>query len=215
VKRKNHHNERDRIISEEEYAKILQYSPQYLKPIIIVAWNTAMRLRETLNLKWSNVDLKERVIVLEAEQTKGKERRLIPMNEEVFKSIKEQIQILCIHLENVFLYHGKPLQSVDRAFKRAITAAGIENFRFHDIWHCVITRWRRERKDYLSIRKIIGHKTIKEFVRYNSFDLDDLRKVVDESKVHTNLHTSEYQIQKSFAQVIGNQQSTDAGVVQR
>lgn len=220
VKRENPHNERDRVITEKEYARILEHSPNYLRPIIEVAMNTAMRRSEILNLQWSNVDFTNKLIVLEPEQTKGNEKRIIPMNRTVEKVIRKQITGSMVHMNYVFHYRGEPLKSVDRAFKQTVQAAGIEDFVFHDLRHCCITHWRREKKDYLSIRKITGHKTMKVFERYNSFDLSDLRAVVENSpqsspKVTTKLTTWGQTGSTPVLQLEVNQPSTHAGVVQR
>lgn len=223
IKREKANNERDRVITEDEYVRILgrlvdnprarNRSLAYVKPITIVAWNTAMRIGELLNLKWSNVDLRQRIITLEPEQTKGKQKRIIPMNEPVFKVFRELSELLYMGVEHVLTRNGKPLKSIDRAFQRAVKEAGIEDFRFHDIRHCAITRWRREGNDLLTIMKISGHKTMKVFKGYNSFDTDDLREVVT-GKCHPNVTQSNSAF-RVITQPYENQQSTYAGVVQR
>ncbi len=50
-------NERDRIISEDEFNRLLGVAPDYFKAILLMAWHTAMREREILKLIWDRVDM--------------------------------------------------------------------------------------------------------------------------------------------------------------
>ena len=59
VKLLKENNERDRILSPEEYIRLLAACPTHLKPIVKVAYHTAMRQGEILSLTWGQVDLKE------------------------------------------------------------------------------------------------------------------------------------------------------------
>lgn len=72
---------KERILSPEEEERLLDYvrsrkKSQHLEAIIITALNTGMRKGEILNLKWSQVDFKNRHIVVE--ETKNGETRKIP-----------------------------------------------------------------------------------------------------------------------------------------
>jgi integrase len=59
VKLLKKNNERDRMLSPEEYARLLAHCPADLKPIVKLAYHTGMRRGEILNLTWGQVDLKE------------------------------------------------------------------------------------------------------------------------------------------------------------
>ena len=58
VKLLKENNERDRILSPDEYVRLLAACPPHLKPIVKVAYYTAMRQGEILSLTWGQVDLK-------------------------------------------------------------------------------------------------------------------------------------------------------------
>ena len=54
-----------RYLTEEEMTKLPQLfdaMPQWLRPIVTVAFFTGLRRSEVLNLKWSNVNLREKLI---------------------------------------------------------------------------------------------------------------------------------------------------------
>ncbi len=62
-------NERDRILSSEEYARLLAHCQAHLKPIVKLAYHTGMRRSEILILTWGQVDLEKGVVKLRAEDT--------------------------------------------------------------------------------------------------------------------------------------------------
>ncbi len=61
VKMLKENNERDRILSPEEYARLLAHCPAHLKPIVKLAYHTGMRQGEILNLDLGPGGLERRV----------------------------------------------------------------------------------------------------------------------------------------------------------
>jgi integrase len=64
------HHIRDRVLTAEEFQRMLDASLEYLKPILHCAYHTGMRLGEILELTWDRVDLKAGFIRLM--DTRGK-----------------------------------------------------------------------------------------------------------------------------------------------
>jgi integrase len=52
-------NARDKVLSYEEYNKLLSKLPQHTKAIVAMAFWSGMRRGELLNLTWDKVDLKK------------------------------------------------------------------------------------------------------------------------------------------------------------
>jgi len=146
----------------------------HLKPILLLAYHTGMRKGEILNLKWEQVDLEDGWINLKPEQTKTHEARRIPLHPNVIENLKKITQ----EEEHVFLYKGKPIKEIKKGFKNALKRAGIKDFRFHDLRHTFVTNMRKAGKQDRSIMKITGHKTMSVFLRYDTVDDEDLKKVV-------------------------------------
>jgi len=88
VKLLKENNERDRILSPDEYIRLLAHCPPHIKPIMKLAYYTGMRQGEILNLTWGQVDLKEGFIRLEPEDTKTNEGRLVPLDEELVEDVQ-------------------------------------------------------------------------------------------------------------------------------
>ncbi len=67
-----------RVVSEDEFARVYKEASEFLKPILITAVNTGMRMREILSLRWVNVNLRDGNIFVE--ETKSGDSRFIPIN---------------------------------------------------------------------------------------------------------------------------------------
>ncbi len=178
VKQLKENNERDRILSQEEYVRLLAHCPPHLNPIIRVAYHTGMRRGEILNLTWGQVDLKEGFLRLRAEDTKTNEGRLVPLNKELIKMLKAMPRGL--PMTPVFTYKGQPLAEMKRSFATACKRAGIEGFTFHDLRHTAINNWRIAGHDYFRIMAATGHKTMNVFKRYNTVGKEELKALVEE-----------------------------------
>jgi integrase len=168
-------NVRDRIISEEEFELLLDASPEHHVPILVVAWETGMRKGEILGLTWDAIDLKNRFIVLKGDETKSGKGRRIPISDKLYDLLKGMPR----KRGPVFTYRGKPIKRyVCASFKRSCEKAGIEDFRFHDLRHCFVTRMRRKGIPYRVIMQISGHSTMECFSRYDNIDDSDLLDAV-------------------------------------
>lgn len=180
VKQLKENNERDRILSPEEYARLLTHCPAHLKPIVKLAYHTAMRRGEILNLTWGQVDLKEGFIKLRAEDTKTNEGRLVPLNlelVEIFKAMPRGFP-----QSPVFTYKRRSMAEMKRSFATACKRARIEDFTFHDLRHTAINNWRMQGHDYLRIMAASGHRTLSVFKRYNTVSKDELKALIGEKR---------------------------------
>jgi len=72
-------NARSRIVTIPEYLKIMSEAPHHLKGIVIVAFNSGMRMGEILGLRWSFIDRETGFIRLPAELTKESKPKSIPI----------------------------------------------------------------------------------------------------------------------------------------
>jgi len=158
----------DRILSPEEQQRLIQHSPQHLQRIIICALNTGMRRGDIVGLKWSNVNLDQGHILLEAISTKSKRQTTVPISsimDKLFREIKEESK-----KDHVFLNsHGEPYHDgvgIRRSFYTARRKAGIEDFRFHDLRHTAATRLVEAGVPLFVVSKILGHSDPKMTMRY-------------------------------------------------
>ncbi|MBM4294619.1 MAG: site-specific integrase [Deltaproteobacteria bacterium] len=181
VKMLKENNERDRLLSPEEYVRLLAHCSPQIRPITKVAYHTGMRQGEILFLTWDQVDLKEGFIHLRPEDTKTEAARDIPLSPELIEMFQSMPRGL--PGVRVFPYKGKAFGSTfQRAFETARKKAGIEDFTFHDFRHTAINNWRLAGHDYFRIMAASGHKTMHVFKRYNTVSKEELKSLVGENR---------------------------------
>jgi integrase len=176
-------NERDRVLTEKEFNSLYEQAATHLKPILLCAWETAMRRGEILSLTWPKVNLRENLISLESQDTKTKRRRQVPISQKIRDTLlslrQAQGKVADIH-HHVFLgTTGNPVKNIQEAFDNAVDRAGLKDVHFHDLRRSFATRKVAEGWDRDYVKAITGHRTDKVFARYNKPSLDTLRAVVE------------------------------------
>jgi integrase len=166
LRKLSENNARNSFINHDQFSKLLEACLPHLKPVVKMAYLTGMRKQEVLFLDWSEVDLKQGFIRLEAERTKTKMARSIPITKEIYDLLKSLPR--GIKSRRVFLRNGEPFKDIKKSYKSACKRAGLENFTFHDLRHCAINNMRLEGVDHLTIMAISGHKDVAMFKRYNN-----------------------------------------------
>jgi integrase len=63
----------------EKFEELLGALPSYLRPLILLLYWCGVRLGEARVIEWSQVNLKERLVRLESDQTKNNEARTVPL----------------------------------------------------------------------------------------------------------------------------------------
>jgi integrase len=141
-------NVRTRKLDLGEFARILARLPTDRKPLFELALYTGMRPGElvpvnrysgegTRGLTWDRVDYRDRVIRLEAEDTKTGEGRAVPITDEILDILRRIPRDL--RYGHVFTYRGKPVSdrtSIRKASKEAGVSFGRnaeDGFVFRDL----------------------------------------------------------------------------------
>ena len=185
---KKNSNARDKVLNPEEFNNLLSHSPRHLKGILATGYYTGMREGEILNLTWNKVDLKNRLIQLEATDTKDKEPRNIPICNELHEILN--VIPRAIHNPHLFLYKGKPIRDLRTSLRGACEVVNItygrfkkDGFIFHDLRHTFNTNMRKSGVPESVIMNITGHSTREMFDRYNTIDIKDTRKAINQMEV--------------------------------
>jgi integrase len=184
----NPHNERDRILSEEEWTRLYDAAKAHLKPVLLLAYQLGQRFGEIVNLTWDRLDLQRGFITLRGIDTKTKKPRRVPLTPDVKVALQDLNKVRRLDTNHVFLYDGKPVKGIKRAFRTALKEAGIQGFRFHDLRHCAATNLRRAGVDTATAMQIVGHKSDKMWKRYNAIEESDLLDAA--KKLNTYLETN-------------------------
>jgi len=175
---------RDRVLSVDEFNRLMDNASPLLKPILALGFYCGMRRGEILKLEWTrHMDKKNRVINLTPDITKDSEARSIPMPPQVYDLLKTQVRNL--RDPHVFLWRGKPITGFRSSLKNACKKAGIvygrfekDGFIFHDLRHSYVTHARKAGIAESVIMAMTGHSTRTMFDRYNRVDEDDTRQAM-------------------------------------
>ncbi len=177
------HQQPMRILSFDEEVKLMNASNDNLKPIILTALETGMRKNEILDLKWEQVNLQEKRITVT--DTKNKEFRIIPLSSILLKAFEG----LKRTGEHVFAKDdGSRALSFRTAFEKAVKRAGIPHLRFHDLRHTFGSRAVMSGVDIVTVKELMGHKSIEMTMRYSHPTPDHKRMAVE--LLRTNLFGS-------------------------
>lgn len=176
-------NARKRILTSDEYLRLIDNALPHLRPILITAYNTGMRAGELRLLKWSYIDRKEGFIRLPAKVTKEKRAKSIPINHHVAR-ILDSITHALLH-DFVFTYRGRCIShkgGLKKSFATSCRKANIpcgrkvENgFIFHDIRRTVKTNMLNAGVDKVHRDVILGHSIEGMDVHYLAPSEDTLR----------------------------------------
>ena len=154
------HQRAVRRIDDHDLTTLLEeaskHSNMYLKPIILIALNTAMRRGEILSLKWSDIDLKRSLINID--NTKTGYARSIKINNDV-RMVLENLEMID---ERVFPIS---INSLRLCYQRLCNKLNIK-IRFHDFRHEAISRLFEQNLSIPHIASISGHRTISQLFRY-------------------------------------------------
>ena len=162
------YDRRDRILNEEEYKKLLASASvsnlRILNDMIILAYQTAMRFGEILKLNRKDVDLNKRLITLR--DTKNGEDRTIPISNIAIEVLRKYP-----FGERYFIIKRDQFRHY---FEQACRRAEINNFRFHDLRACAITKMFLSGMTVPEVAVISGHKTWSQLSRYTRIKPEQL-----------------------------------------
>jgi integrase len=169
-------NQRIRYLTKEEIPLLLEKcrSKNHLHRIVVCALNTGMRKGEILGLRWDQI----RNGFIYLEKTKTKNRREIPVNDDLNQVLKEIRKEQGLTSPYVFLYGKRIIDRVDRAFKGALRNAGIEDFRFHDLRHTFASHLVMRGASLKEVQELLGHKTMTMTLRYAHLGQEEKKRAV-------------------------------------
>lgn len=127
-------NKRVRWITRAEAQRLLEaINSDWMRDVAILGFATGLRQANLLGLEWSQVDLVNRRAWIHPDQAKARRSIGVPLNAEAVDVIRRQ---LGKHNTYVFTRKGKPIAKWDIGqWNRAVAAAGLDHFRFHDVRH--------------------------------------------------------------------------------
>jgi len=179
VKRLPENNVRDVVVTEEQFKELCEHADDHLRPILVTAYDTGMRLGEILALKWPQVNLRQKRIQLGQKDTKTKEPRTIVLTDRVKEALDDLPRSIRKD-DYVFINNrtGEPYSDIRKPFLKAREAAKLKQVRFHDLRRSFVTNARKRGVPESVVMRMSGHRTRSVFDRYNIISEEDLREAV-------------------------------------
>lgn len=181
-------NARRGFFADAELEAILQHLPQYLRPLIEVAYICGWRRGELLALQWAQVDWESGTIRLERGTTKSGEPRTFPFGEHprLAGLLREQREMTSA-LERatgsvcpwVFHRNGRQLRGwYYDSWPTACRKAGVPGRLVHDLRRSAVRNLVRAGVSEQVAMTLSGHKSRSVFDRYNITSSADQREAV-------------------------------------
>ncbi|HQO63485.1 MAG TPA: site-specific integrase [Syntrophorhabdus sp.] len=168
-------NVRKGFFEPESFDLVMEYLPEYLRPVVFFGYCTGWRKEEILSLTWKQIDLAQGIVRLEPGETKNSEGRTIYMEPDLWVEMKKllgQRKIGCPYVFNAF---GKKIGDFRKSWKAACKRAGIPGMLFHDLRRTAVRNMIRAGIPERVAMAISGHKTRAVFDRYNIVSSEDLK----------------------------------------
>jgi len=192
-------NQRDRRLVDDEEKRLLDAcsaqfhnSNPWIKPLVILALETAMRKGELLGLMWNDIDFARKILRSKNKDPKGNDlRRYVPLSSRAISTLRELPRSV----------NGQVFQTSSNAVKLAFPRAckracehvfehtagkkkkchcpGIEGLRFHDLRHEATSRLFEKGLNPMQVASITGHKTLQMLKRYTHLRAEDLVKLLN------------------------------------
>jgi len=155
---------RIRWLKPEEAAQLLQELPEHLRAMARFSLETGLRRANVVGLRWENVDLVRRRVIVHADEAKGRRSLPVPLTDAAVEVIRSQIGK---DLRYVFTYLAKPVFQVNgKAWKRALERAGIKDFRWHDLRHTWATWHVLNGTSLHELKELGGWQSLEMVLRY-------------------------------------------------
>ncbi len=144
----------------------------YLKPIVLLAIETAMRRGELLSMRWEDVCLKDSVVHLPI--TKNGHSRTVPLSSNAVRILMSLPRKLYgVVFDGVTDNAAKLayMRAVKRARKSYIETGGddprmLVDLHFHDLRHIAVSRLAEKLPNIVELAAVTGHTDVRMLKRY-------------------------------------------------
>lgn len=123
---------------------------------------TGRRISEVINLKYSDLNLKENYFKIRAGKAKGKKELTFELDETLLEALNKQSELNNKELNDyldqpIFNYTG---ESVKWHFQKLLKTIGLPKLRLHDIRHMLATTLLQNEVAIADVSRMLGHSSI-------------------------------------------------------
>lgn len=179
---------RTRFLTPEEWDRLHANAEPWLRPVLTMALCTGARLKETVGIRWENLDRDEGVLHLTADNKTGKPR-LIPIGKTAQTLLDaaggrfKREGFVLASAEGLPYASDRQRNRITQRTKAAAAAAGLDGVTFHTLRHTVgswLGRGTDNRQGFTEteIGWLLGHSSGSMTARYVHPHIDRLRAMV-------------------------------------
>ena len=178
------------FFTEEQMVKIVEASPEWLRPMILTAYYTGLRQGELLGLRWEWVDLKDGVIYLPSTKTlkdpTGRGQKVVMQREliELFKRLPKRSEFVFCQSS------GEPFKQchIYQPFKKILKSLGIDTkqYSWKELRHTTASLMHRKGVPALVIKEQLRHTDVKTTVDfYIGSDIGYQREMIEKLVINS------------------------------
>jgi len=153
-----------------------------IKDLVIFAVHTGLRQMELIMLEWSQINFKDRILVLSNHNhlTKSKKIRTVPLSIKTMQILTSREMKKKGNL--VFTFNNKPINQnfISHEFKRNVREAQINpKLNFHSLRHTFASWLVQRGVSIYEVSKLLGHSNISVTEIYSHLRAEDLRTAIN------------------------------------
>lgn len=168
---------RVRFLTREEAGRLLATLPGHLADMAAFTLATGLRRSNVTGLLWTQVDLVRRLAWIHPDQAKARKAIAVPLNREAVVIVRRQEGR---HPTHVFSFNGKPVSQVStKAWYAALSRAGIQDFRWHDLRHTWASWHVQNGTPLHALQELGGWESTEMVRRYAHFSAEHLAPYAD------------------------------------
>ena len=119
-------------LTREQLVRLLAELPEHLAEMAAFTVMAGSRASNVLGLEWSQINMETRQAWIHPDQAKAGKAIAIPLNDEAMAILRDREGQ---HPRFVFTWRGEAISTIGPAWYRALSRAGLEGFRWHDLRH--------------------------------------------------------------------------------
>ena len=174
-------DERPQFLSKEGIKRLLHSCTEGLYPFVYTALNTGMRSSELVHLRWKDIDLDKRKIMVHSRedwQSKSGKSRTIDINDNSFEFLKKYK-----HQKSEYVFCTKDarplLNNLNRRFRNTAKRARLNDISIHNLRHTFASHLVMAGVPLATVSKLLGHADIKTTMIYAHLSPDHLKEAVN------------------------------------
>jgi integrase len=162
------------LVPADAQTKILDAMPAHLLLLVLLALDTGARQGELLRLRWADLDLKAKTILVRKAKSHRPRNLRMPERLQALLSTRSAARGTATDPNDLLFADligtdGRLKAWPHRQFKTAAAAAGFPSLRFHDLRHLTAINLVRGGLDLPAIQATLGHTSLQSTFRYAEY----------------------------------------------